>query len=89
MANVYPKKIEGKWRAGFALDEGFSNSVLDALKSVTKIESESYSDFVERACANHIGRNVKIADVTDNLDISRIENPSDEDLERLEKYRKR
>jgi (p)ppGpp synthase/HD superfamily hydrolase len=68
--------------------EGFSDTVMEALKSVTEIDGEDYSDFIERAYKNPIGRNVKIADISDNLDIKRISEPTERDFERLKKYRK-
>ncbi|MFZ4748639.1 MAG: hypothetical protein ACOYLK_17435 [Sphingomonas sp.] len=66
--------------------EGFSEIMIDALRSVTKIEGESYDDFVIRASRNEIGKAVKIADLIDNSDVSRISEPTDRDRERLAKY---
>jgi len=68
--------------------EGFSEAVLSAIESVTKVPGESYEDFVERAAQNPIGRVVKLADLEENSDLSRIVSPSWEDLERIEKYRR-
>ena len=68
--------------------EGFSEEVLTAIQSVTKVPGESYEDFVERAAQNPIGRVVKLADLEENSDLSRIASPSWEDLERIEKYRR-
>ena len=68
--------------------EGFSEEVLSAIESVTKVPGESYEDFVERAAQNPIGRVVKLADLEENSDLSRIASPSWEDLERVEKYRR-
>jgi (p)ppGpp synthase/HD superfamily hydrolase len=77
---------------GISLDdlrqEGFSEEVLSAIASVTKVPGESYEDFVERAAQNPIGRVVKLADLEENSDLSRIASPSWEDLERVEKYRR-
>jgi len=77
---------------GISLDdlrkEGFSEEVLSAIESVTKVAGESYEDFVERAAQNPIGRVVKLADLEENSDLSRIASPSWEDLERIEKYRR-
>ncbi len=77
---------------GISLDdlrkEGFSEEVLSAVESVTKVPGESYEDFVERAAQNPIGRVVKLADLEENSDLSRIASPSWEDLERVEKYRR-
>jgi (p)ppGpp synthase/HD superfamily hydrolase len=68
--------------------EGFSETVLTAIASVTKMSGESYEAFVERAAQNPIGRVVKLADLEENSDLSRIAQPSWEDLERVEKYRR-
>ncbi|WP_339479661.1 HD domain-containing protein [Pseudomonas fluorescens] len=68
--------------------EGFSEEVMTAIQSVTKVPGESYEDFVERAAQNPIGRVVKLADLEENSDLSRIASPSWEDLERIEKYRR-
>lgn len=68
--------------------EGFSEEVLTAIESVTKVPGESYEDFVERAAQNPIGRVMKLADLEENSDLSRIASPSWEDLERVEKYRR-
>lgn len=77
---------------GISLDdlrkEGFSEEVLTAIESVTKVPGESYEDFVERAAQNPIGRVVKLADLEENSDLSRIASPNWEDLERVEKYRR-
>ncbi|KIP91853.1 HD domain-containing protein [Pseudomonas fluorescens] len=77
---------------GVSLDdlrgEGFSEEVLAAIAAVSKVPGESYDDFVDRAAQNPIGRVVKLADLEENSDISRIASPSWEDLERVEKYRR-
>ncbi len=67
---------------------GFSESVLSALESVTKKEDEDYEAFVLRAAANPIGKNVKLADLEENSDLSRISAPSQKDFQRIEKYRR-
>ncbi|MBV4458992.1 HD domain-containing protein [Pseudomonas sp. COR58] len=68
--------------------EGFSEAVLTAIESVTKVPGESYEDFIERVALNPIGRAVKLADLEENSDLSRIASPGWEDLERIEKYRR-
>ena len=69
-------------------NEGFSETVLMAIASVTKVPDESYEEFIERVAQNPIGRVVKLADLEENSDLSRIAQPSWEDLERVEKYRR-
>jgi (p)ppGpp synthase/HD superfamily hydrolase len=68
--------------------EGFSLTVVAGVEAVTKREGESYEAFVLRAAQNPVGRRVKLADLEDNSDLSRIANPTAKDIERVEKYRK-
>ena len=68
--------------------EGFPNHIIEALRSVTKREGEDYEAFARRAATNRIGRCVKLADLHDNCDLSRIATPSEQDFQRVEKYRR-
>jgi (p)ppGpp synthase/HD superfamily hydrolase len=76
------------WRFDRLRREGFSARILAALRSVTTRDGEEYEDFVRRAAANPIGRRVKLADLIDNSDVSRIAVPSERDLQRIAKYRR-
>jgi (p)ppGpp synthase/HD superfamily hydrolase len=75
------------WTLDRLRNEGFSDPIIEALQSVTKRDGEDYEAFVRRAAANPIGRRVKLADLKDNCNLSRITAPSDRDLQRIEKYR--
>lgn len=68
--------------------EGFSEEVLSDLDALTKRENENYNDFIGRVIENKIACKVKFADLCDNMDLSRISNPTQEDYRRVEKYRK-
>jgi len=68
--------------------QGFPDEIIEGVLSVTKREGESYEDFVRRAALNPLGREVKRADLEDNMDIRRLETISDEDVTRLRKYLK-
>jgi primosomal protein N'' len=65
--------------------EGFPDRIIAALDSVTKREGEDYDSFARRAAANPIGRQVKLADLRDNCDLSRIATPTERDTQRIEK----
>jgi (p)ppGpp synthase/HD superfamily hydrolase len=67
--------------------EGFSQVIIEAVDSVTRRNSETYEEFVLRAAQNSIGRRVKLADLRDNCDLTRIANPTEKDLERTAKYK--
>lgn len=67
---------------------GFSKTIVDAVLSVTRHENESYSNFIERCSHNPIGRIVKTHDLEDNMDITRLDSLTENDLKRLNKYLK-
>lgn len=67
---------------------GFSKTIVDAVLSVTRREYESYFKFIERCSLNPIGRIVKIHDLEDNMDITRLDSLTESDLKRLNKYLK-
>ena len=66
--------------------EGFSQDVVAAVQALTKLPGESRIEAAHRAAANPIARAVKLADVTDNMDLSRIADPSEKDFARLKEY---
>jgi (p)ppGpp synthase/HD superfamily hydrolase len=73
--------------------EGFGPEVMEALKSVTKNDDEHGTDegyfrFVERARQNPIGLRVKIADLEDNMDVSRLPGVDERTRQRIDKYRR-
>ncbi len=71
----------------FLLQEGFPQDIVDAVLSVTHKKGEDYFDFVRRAAQNPIGREVKTADLQDNMDVRRLSPPlSLWDIDHLNKY---
>ena len=80
---------DSDWTFEDLLAEGFSIELIEALKSVTKnSDNEDYDSFIQRALGNPIGRKVKIADLRDNLDVTRISDITDKDVKRINKYKK-
>lgn len=75
------------WTLERLRQEGFSEEAVTAVDAVTRREGESYRDFILRAREHPVGRRVKMADLLDNTDDSRLPNPTDRDLARLKKYR--
>ena len=70
----------------FLQKEGFSEDVLAVLDCLTKRHGENYDDFISRILKNKTACLVKLADLHDNMDLSRISDPTDEDKARIEKY---
>lgn len=72
--------------AEYLHSEGFPDEIINGVLSMTKQEGESYEDFVRRAAKNPIGKEVKIADLEDNMDIRRLQKITEDDVARLRKY---
>ena len=67
--------------------EGFAPEVIAAVEALTKHPGESRIDAARRAAADPVARQVKLADNAENMDLSRIENPTESDFARLEQYK--
>lgn len=52
--------------------EGFDDEIIDAIEALTRRPGEVYFDFCRRASRNRIARVVKLADLEDNLDPTRV-----------------
>jgi (p)ppGpp synthase/HD superfamily hydrolase len=81
----------------FSLDEllrlGFGAAVVEAVEARTKRPDEHGTDegylrFVQRAGRHPVGRAVKVADIQDNMDLSRIPEPKAQDHARIARYRR-
>ena len=68
--------------------EGFPAVVLEAVEALTSREGEDYEAFIRRVAPNPIAREVKLADLRDNSDLSRIADPTERDRERVRKYQR-
>jgi (p)ppGpp synthase/HD superfamily hydrolase len=66
--------------------EGFPAEVVAAVRALTKTQGEKRIEAAHRAAADPVARAVKLADVADNMDLSRIAAPTQKDFDRLEEY---
>ena len=67
--------------------EGFASEILAAIVCLTRSDDEEYGKFIERIKRNPLAIKVKIADLEDNLDVSRLKEVTAADAERIEKYK--
>lgn len=66
--------------------EGFSERVLSALFLMTHTKDETYDAYIQRIATNEDASLVKLEDLRDNSDITRLKGLRDKDFERLAKY---
>jgi guanosine-3',5'-bis(diphosphate) 3'-pyrophosphohydrolase len=67
---------------------GFSSDIVTAVHALTKTDGEGRLAAAQRAVQNTIARRVKLADLADNMNLSRIPNPTSKDHARLEEYKR-
>jgi (p)ppGpp synthase/HD superfamily hydrolase len=77
------------WTFGDLRREGFSEAIIDAVECLTRRgDDEAYEAFTGRVKTNPLAIRVKLHDLTDNMDIRRMPQVEDRDVERLNKYLK-
>jgi len=79
---------DSDWTLDLLRAEGFPEAVLTGIESMTRNPEETYEEYVLRAGRSAIGRRVKLADLEDNSDLSRIAAPTEKDYARIGKYRR-
>ncbi len=66
---------------------GFKESIIKDVEILTRVKPKEYTDYIndilESASVDAL--NVKLADLKNNIDLSRIKNPTMKDYERVEK----
>ena len=77
---------DSEWTLAQLANEGFSPEIIAALDCLTHRSSEDYFAYIDRIKPNPIARQVKLADLKDNMDIQRLPNLRDRDLDRLRQY---
>ena len=79
----HPKMTEN------SIEKTFSSDVLEAVRCLTRRKGVSYNEYLKNVKTNELARIVKIADLTHNMDLSRLgDNVSQRDLERVFKYKR-
>ena len=75
------------WTFDMLEKEGFAPAIIEALRCVTKqSEDEPYADFIARVKTSQLAIAVKIHDLEDNMDIRRMQEVTEKDRLRLNKY---
>lgn len=77
---------DSDWTLAKLQAQGFSDQVIAALDALTKRENEAYDDAIERVALNPLARRVKLADLQDNMRLTRLQQVTKKDLNRLAKY---
>jgi len=84
----YCAEDDTEWTYGSYIKLNASQRVIDGIDTLTKRKGESYEDFIERCALNKDAILVKLEDLRDNSDITRLKGLREKDFERMVKYQK-
>lgn len=66
--------------------QGYDETIVAAVDALTHPDDEAYMDYVRRAAKNHLARQVKLADLQDNMNIHRLPGFTEKDMTRMQRY---
>lgn len=65
---------------------GMTERVIDGVNSLTKRPDETWEQFIDRICLNIDAMKVKLEDLRDNSDLTRLKGLRQKDFDRMTKY---
>ena len=76
------------WTVEMLHEQGFPPHICHAIDLMTRKSDVPYGQYLTALRQDRLARNVKLMDLSHNMDIDRIPQPTDRDYKRLEKYKK-
>jgi (p)ppGpp synthase/HD superfamily hydrolase len=67
-------------------DQGFETPIVHAVDCLSRRSGEPYADYIDRIATDDLAREVKLADLADNLRNNRALPPTPDNLERIARY---
>lgn len=65
---------------------GLTERVIDGVKLLTKVPGQTEEEYLEGILSSVDAMLVKLADLTDNMDLRRLKGVTDKDMKRINKY---
>lgn len=77
---------DSNWTAEKLAERGIPESAIEAVKLLTHDPSVPYMEYVQAIKDNQVAKKVKIADLKHNLNLNRLPEITEKDIERCRKY---
>lgn len=74
------------WDNQMLINFGFSNDIVTWVDLLTHKRTDSYDDYIKKLSFSRVATKIKMADLRDNSDITRLKGLTKKDHERIEKY---
>lgn len=68
------------------IQAGIPKHLVITLRLLTHNDNLSYEEYIEKLTENPLAVKIKLADLRDNMDLTRLKKVTDEDIERMKKY---
>ena len=68
------------------LSKYFNEDIIEALRTLTKEENDDYVEYIKRVKTNKLATKVKLKDLEHNMDLTRLDEITDDDRNRSKKY---
>ena len=65
----------------------FPSHIVDAVKALTKMNHETYNEYIDRVKQNPLSKVVKMADLRHNMMLERLSPPTNSDYQRVKRYK--
>jgi len=75
-------------RCGDCLKDEHAQLISEALHALNSKIAATREEYINRVSENELAAEVKLNDLRHNIEISRIENPTEKDFERVERYKR-
>ena len=79
---------DSAWTIEQLEQEGFVVEIFEAVQALTKQPGEDYMNYIRRTAVTNLSLTVKMADLKDNMDLTRCKRLKPADLKRMVKYLK-
>lgn len=76
------------WTLDKLREEGFSEEIVSVIDSLSRREEENYEEYIGRLLLDPTACRIKLLDLRDNLDLTRIRVESADVRERVKKYQR-
>ncbi len=77
---------DSDWTLENLREEGFSEAVIAGVDCMTRRDDESYATYIERLKTNSLALQVKMGDLTDNMNLLRLNHLDEKAFKRYQRY---
>lgn len=75
-----------EWTIDMLREDGFTEDVLSIVSLLTRNKNKTYMEYIKSISENHIATQIKLADLSHNMDLTRLKKITERDIIRTHVY---